>query len=1036
MSPDKVNSVHFRTPPGEAIHPARRVGIVPRRRPEPFPRALRIFALLLLFLLLPILHSAAPGQTRVNSWTTRDGLPQNSVRTIVQAPDGYLWLGTFEGLVRFDGVNFKVFNNVNTPQMSSNFIESLIVDRRGDLWIGIDGGGLLRRTGGRFVRYTRADGLPGENVMSLLEGGDGSVWIGTDGGGLGVFRNGRLEKIAPPEDADFRHVRALAEDDEGTLWIGTERGLFGLRDGRLAAFGETQELRQNNVSALAWSPADGLWIGTGDGLRLLRDGRLQDFPGERTLRGKIVQTLLADREGGLWIGTTTGLYRRPLNGEPETDADFAEPPDSYIEAIYQGPDGTIWIGTVLGGLSQLREGRFRTYGLSDGLPGEMVRSVYGDRAGDLWFSTRDKLGRFRGGAVVEVFSERETGLSYVSGITADADGNLWLGGPGLAVYRDGRFVSPEGAEAEEAPDARIYTLHGDRAGNIWIGTTQGLYQYRDGRFSRFTTEDGLVHDFIISLHATRDGALWIGTRHGLSRYADGRFENWTTRNGLGSDHILTFHEDDAGTLWIGTSGGGLHRYKDGRLAVVTSREGLYDNLTFRILEDGRGNFWMCGNRGVYRAAAADLNAVADGRRKKLESYSYGAADGMLNRECNGASPAGWRTDDGMLWFPTVRGLVRIDPRPLNTKPPAVIIEEARLDGETVTDPASIEVTPEHDNLEISYTGINWTRPQKIRFRYRLEGLDTDWTDAGTRRTAYFPHLPAGEYTFRVIADNGDGVWNTEGESLRITVLPPFYLTGWFLALCALVFTALVLAVYRARVNRLKRRHVRQEKYSRRLIAAHESERRRIAAELHDGLGQTLAMIKNQAVFATQIAKGPDEAEEQFEQIAEHTAHAIKEVREISYNLRPHLLDRLGLTRSLRSLFDKTADSGGIEFVTEVEDVDGLFSKEDEINVYRIVQENLNNILKHAEARRVEASVRRNGDSVVIRIRDDGKGFSTERIVNKHKKSGFGLIGIAERVKIFDGTYRVTSAPGRGTDVSIRLRTGVNGNNHQNHEETH
>ncbi len=428
---------------------------------------------------------------------------------------------------------------------------------------------------------------------------------------------------------------------------------------------------------------------------------------------------------------------------------------------------------------------------------------------------------------------------------------------------------------------------------------------------------------------------------------------YTGKDGL-AENIRTIYEDSDGTFWIGTYDSGLSRFKNGKFTSYTTAEGLFSNGVFQILEDKRGNFWMSSNQGIYRVNKEQLNDFADGKISAVTSTVFGKSDGMLNVECNGGrQPAGIKTSDGKFWFPTQDGVAIINPEaiPFNPLPPPVVIESAFLEGKKVELTDKLEIQPDQDNLEINYTGLSFIKPEQVQFKYKLEGLDEDWTNAANRREAYYPYLPPGKYTFRVIAANSDNVWNNEGAAIAITVLPPFYRTFWFIGLAILSFGVVGFALYKRRVSELERRRTAQEEFSRRLINAHESERRRIAAELHDSLGQSLAMIKNSAVFGSQTAEDLPAAKEQLAEISTQSAHAIAEVREIAYNLRPYLLDRLGLTKAIRSLLNKTADAYPIKVISEVDEVDEFFPNEAEISIYRIVQESLNNVIKHSTLRK-------------------------------------------------------------------------------------
>jgi signal transduction histidine kinase len=617
-------------------------------------------------------------------------------------------------------------------------------------------------------------------------------------------------------------------------------------------------------------------------------------------------------------------------------------------------------------------------------------------------------------------------------IAEDRAGNLWFSADGkLTRFRDGHFTL--WTVAQGLPQEPVRELLGDRAGNLWLSTPgHGLTLLRDGRFRRFDTRDGLAENEVTALYEGRSGQLWFGTRRGgISRFEaeTQRFTSWMAKDGIPGDQVLSFYEDRTGSLWIGTDGGGLRRFKDGRFTAITVRDGLHDNRTFQLLsdtDDDSGDLWVSSNRGIFRINLRELNDFADGHRPAVTSFAYGVADGMLSRECNGASPGGWKTHDGRLWFPTVKGVVSIDPRQRNIPPSLVAIERVILDRVPLPAGQPVRIEPDQENLEIEYTGINWQRPQQIRFKYQLAGFNQDWVEVGTRRTAYFSNLPPGDYTFRVLADNSEGLWSTEGKSIRITVLPPFYRTWWFLSLAVMSVTGIVFVAFRYRVKQLEERQAVQQTFARQLIESQEAERKRIAAELHDSLSQSLVIIKNRALMALQAPVNLDRATAQLEEIAESSGSAIDEVREIAYALRPFHLDRLGLTKAIAEMAEKMTAAPGIQVTIDLIPLDGLWPPEVEINVYRIVQESLNNIVKHAQATACTIAASRAGRTVELAIADNGRGFSlNEPVANSpatahQPKSGFGLLGMAERARLLGGQWLIQSASGAGTTVTIRL----------------
>jgi signal transduction histidine kinase len=602
-------------------------------------------------------------------------------------------------------------------------------------------------------------------------------------------------------------------------------------------------------------------------------------------------------------------------------------------------------------------------------------------------------------------------------------GGLWIGDYlGLHLYRDGRLT-----DMEPFVDVPVMSIVEDRDGVLWLGTLKGnapgnpggLYRLKDGETTHYSVENGLVSSDVRVITQDHQGALWIGTTDGLSRFTDGRFTNYTTGHGLSNDHVRDIYEDADGTLWIGTYGGGLNRFKNGAFTPITTRNGLFDNIVSRILEDARGNFWMSCNRGIYRVSRQELNDAADGKIRAVTSISYGVGDGMATSECNGgAQPAGWKTRDGKLWFPTIKGVVVVDPTMVNQLPPPVHIEQMLADKISVDLSQPIEIAPGQKDLEIHYTALCFTAPEKVRFKYQLEGYDETWVDAGARRTAYFTHLPPGAYRFRVIAVNNDGVWNMDGASLQFEQLPPFWQTWWFWSLAIAGVGSLAALAYHQRVSQLKQAKTAQEEFSRRLIELQEDDRKRIASELHDSLSQSLVIIKNRALHSLQTPEKPELAFEQMEEIVESASQALTEVRQMAYDLRPFQIDRLGLTKAIEAMVRKVANSNELNMTTDLDLIDGLLPSALEIHLYRIVQESLNNIIKHAEATEASVTIKKNSQLMELTIQDNGKGFDPDLTTND--RSGFGWINMRERVRILGAILSIQSAPGQGTTVIVRV----------------
>lgn len=960
--------------------------------------------------------AVAPARYRFRSWTTDDGLPQNSVNAILQTRDGFLWCTTLDGLVRYDGVRFSVFDRAGDRNIRSNRFTDLCQDRTGAIWAGTEDGGIVRYRDGAFRAFTTDDGLPDDAVRMVVEDSAGSIFVTTPSG-ISKFEGDRFVPFALRSQEERFYIGR-----SGALWTIATGEVRRVQNGRTTTWRPPGPVTAAGVAVLREGRDGSLWYAFGDILYHTVGDAVTRYGSAEGLTCGNIGAIFEDRDGAVWAGGDRGLAVI-RNGAAVPIGS----PDAPIGVISIGQDreGTIWVGTVRRGLFRLTRAVVSIFSSKDGLGGDVVYPIYQTRDGTIWIGA-DGLSAYRGGAV-KVYG-RGDGLAreLVMSICEDRTGRLWIGTVGGAFWFDGRrFEDITARVGLPVNNCNVWAITEDSSGTVWVGTDRGLYRYRDERFTRISTTDGLASDDVKTIVEDSKGALWIGTYGGLSVYRDGRFQNFTEADGLASNRVRCVHEDAQGRIWAGTYDGGLSRISDGRIATIAAAEGLSNNGVFQILDDGRGNFWMSSNRGIYRARIEDLDAVADGRARTLSCVAYGKDDGLTSIECNGGrQPSGIRARDGRLWFPTQAGVAVIDPNAVerNTLPPPVEIESIVLDRTRLPLGQTVRIEPGQRGLEISYAGLSFMQPELVTFRYMLENYDSDWIDAGTRRTAYYASLPPGHYTFVVRAANSDGVWNSDGASIEVVVVPPFWRTWWFLTLSLVAIVAVGFALYRRRIDALERAHAAQQAFSRQLIASQEQERKRIAAELHDGLGQRLVVIKNLALLA--LRKPGGDLPKLVEELSSETSLAIGEVKEISYNLRPYQLDRLGLTRAIESIVEAVSDASTVRFTSSIDNVDGCFSKEDEIGVYRIVQESVNNVVKHASASEASVAVVRDPARVEITIRDDGRGFVPGAApAGNGRRGGFGLIGIAERVRMLGGRYTIDSAPGRGTVVRVEIDLG-------------
>ncbi len=757
-------------------------------------------------------------------------MPQNNVYSVVQGPGGYLWFGTAEGLVRFDGVTFTVFDKRDVSGLGHNYVWSLLYapdeSPNGTLWIGTYGGGLFRLKDGAFLSYTTRDGLAADRIWVLTRDAGGALWIGTEGGGVSRFDKGVFRTFSTANGLPHDSVRALWPDKDGTVWVGTEGGLARIR-GEVLERVAISPGAQPTVRAILRDRRGALWVGTG-GAGLLREdgGRFASLVKRDGLTSESITALFQDRDGSLWVGTGGGGLLRLIVEEsgrslfPPLISSFRALDglsNDWILTLAQDGEGSLWAGTQGGGLNRLRDGKVTAFTTREGLSHNNIWAVMEDRGGHVWVGTRGgglnrltfaSRGAYAAPPVAKYQARnRELGNDSVYALLEDRTGTLWIGtdGGGLTRLRNGTFKTF--TTKDGLSNNSVLALGEDEEGAIWVGTDGGgLTCIRGERFERFGKAQGLSSNVVWHIQRAPEGGLWIGTEGGgLNRLKDGRFTALSTRDGLAHDSVRTIHRDQDGALWIGTEGGGLSRYRDGRFTTFRSKDGLFDDLIFQILDDGLGSFWMSCNRGIFRVKKADLEAFAAGRIPSFKSTAYGTADGMKSSECNGGQA--WVSKDGRLWFPTIRGVVAIDPAhiPLNEVVPNVVLERVLVDAQALDPVHDATLPPGRTKFEFHYTATSFLAPERVRFRYRLEGFDKDWVEAGTRRAAYYTNIPHGSYRFRVTACNNDEVWNASGASFVYRLKPYFYQTWIFMTLGGALAVALGFGAFRLRIAQMKRR---------------------------------------------------------------------------------------------------------------------------------------------------------------------------------------------------------------------------------------
>lgn len=756
---------------------------------------LLVIGIISYMVLSPCLFALDPerrmSQYILESWDDENGLPQNSVYALLQTSDGYLWLGTEEGLIRFDGIHFTTYDDSNTEAITNNYMYSLFEDNKKRLWIGTRGGGLLVYENGTFKRIPEKIGLS-NTVFCVYGDADDTIWFGTLEGGLYRLRNDKFESYTKKDGLAHNAVRDIYRDKEGRLWIATMNGLSCFKEGKFTNYyvkNVEKNSQVNRFRKLCMDSGGNLWLGSYAGLFMLRGDEIVPAPRNAGCTDVRVLTLREDRDKNLWIGTTEGLIRyRGGKFAKITQSDGLT--DDFIVSLAEDREGNLWVGTVYGGLNRLRDGKFLVISPKEGLADDVTYTIMEDRDNYIWVTTNNGLNRIKGERILHLGTDKGLTHDVVNVVYQDRQGFIWAGTDNglnkIAAGASGMRV------IKRYKNYYVLAIQEDSAGTLWIGTNSGLFK-REKPTGKLIKQEGLESNHINVIYEDRGKNLWVSTYPlGLSRIKDGKITLFTKKDGMVNNGLNCLSEDEDGVIWIGTIHG-LSRFKDGTFTNYTKKNGLHDNNIYKILDDRQGNLWMTCNKGIFRISRKELNRFAEGKRESVTSVVYGKHDGMRTGECNGGfQSAGCRGRDGRLWFPTSKGVVSIDPSKtnLNPLPPPVFIEQVTLDGEPVTVTGDFSIPPEVKRLEFHYAGLSYSVPQAVRFKYRLEGFDDQWVNAGTDRTVSITKLLPGDYRFHVTACNNDGVWNVEGASIAFEVIPPIFLTTWFILAALTLFAIL------------------------------------------------------------------------------------------------------------------------------------------------------------------------------------------------------------------------------------------------------
>ncbi|MFY2764806.1 two-component regulator propeller domain-containing protein [Arenimonas sp. MALMAid1274] len=736
-------------------------------------------------------------------WTTRDGLPHNQVNSIAQTPEGYLWFATWEGVVRYNGQEFRAFGRNNVPALRDSGIRSVTVGPSGALVVATSRGGVSVLRGEEWSTYTTENGLAQDETFAAIEDRAGRIWVATESRGITrlegtehlVFNTGN----GLASDVGY----AVIEDGAGAVWVATGEGVARIQGDRVQAFSVEAGLPKGAVFSLAIAPDGQLYVGTEAGLYVGRGGRFEPINAE--FPKVAVASLQVDELGSLWIGTVNrGLMRLGARGLERFDAADGLP-NNRVASLFADREGSLWVGTNAG-LMRFADTPFITLDSHHGLADDYVRALLQTRSGDILIGTSRGMDVWRDEVVTG--TEGLEGDSVLS-LAEDRAGNVWLGtySTGLVRWKDGAVVERL-TSGEGLPSNQVRAVHEARDGSFWIGTSRGLLRRKEGRDTVLGEKDGMPRDFVLSLFESADGSVWAGTSNGAARIDGDEVTALDLSSMDGAQDVFGMHEDADGTLWFATDRG-LVRRRNGSLSIVGGLQGLPVDAVFQVVVDSYGNFWLTSNAGVVYVRRDDMESVANGGGERLDYQQFAEADGMGSAQCNGgAGPAALRAQDGSIWVATAKGVSVVQPDQLpryQLAPPPVVIEGLRVDDRNASANGNLVLPPGTRKLELDYVSLSYRTPEQIRYRYRLEGFDNGWVERSTRRNAQYTNLPPGQYRFQVSAAQRGSGWSPETASVNFEIQPRLYQRAWFLPLAGSLLALFLYGLYRARVSQLKSR---------------------------------------------------------------------------------------------------------------------------------------------------------------------------------------------------------------------------------------
>ena len=983
-------------------------------RPQEVLRTVITFALLTLVVPFsfpaPNIPSSPLDAYTERKWEMQDGLPEQIVQAFAQTADHYLWIGTTGGLLRFDGASFVLYDRENTPAFRDNNIFCLTVSRDNSLWIGSEGGGLIRYRDGVFRAFSVDDGLTNAFVRTIEQDSKGEIWIGTDDG-LFKLVGEQLDRIDGTARMPAVAVHALHEDRSGRLWIGGSR-LLRLDGNSATEYQLEGQASQNRVKSIVETENGTVWVGTVSGLQRMVPIELPkhaETKGFQKVSGfnVTVRFLRETSDGRLWIGTIGhGLHIYSHDQFSEITAPTRLPSNTVL-SLFEDVEKNLWVGTQAGML-RLSKTPVRTVALPDASDSD-AETVYQDVDGDVWIAATN-LFRFQ--------KEEATPYRFpmlqdvrVRNVFRDREGTLWIGTDGRGVYHQVGKQLIHYTTRQGLVNNFVRAFLQSRDGSVWIATDEGVSRWTNSGFTNYRMSDGLCYFSTRSLLEDRNGDLWIGTDRGVSRLHNNKFESDDVVRALQQEKVWAIHQDPDGGLWFGTRTGGLYRWQTAKLTHYTVAQGLASNSIYELLEDHNGKLWASGPNGISVMNRRDLEMLVDHPGNHVPVTLYGISEGLETIQmCGGEKPAGILTTRGEVWFPSSKGPVRVSTdQPPPSNPAPVVIDRALVDGLQAPAGSRISLRPASAKLELHYGVVLLRSQERIKFRYILDGFDRNWSDASADRTTYYTNLPPGRYHFRVAAYEMNNPSQIAETSLEIVQEPHFYRTLWFIGLCLLLAAGAVLGIYRLRLGQLRSR-----------FQAVLDERNRLAREMHDTLiqgcvGVSALLEAQSSIGRTEGNNGHDLLEYARTQIRS----TIDEARQAVWNLRGNSVAIASLAPQLEGMTQQVRHEFGIPVEFTVVGKPFGLDQSAVHDVLMVTREALYNAVRHGQPQRVQVDVCFEEQRCRVKVSDDGAGFDFASLAAS-SRGHYGLIGMRERMQRIGGKFVLNSRPGAGTDVVIEV----------------